>query len=570
MEHPVKTDRTNKPNRFRVSSSSPVPWITVVLVATLFSCTLGGLNPLTTTTTLPNFIQHQGDGAMLLHHGSWLYRAGGLDASSLISASTRMTAVDPGGNTGTWQDTASLPKGTRYGSIIAAGNLVYVLGGKTSRGLTSTIHFTSMNGVDGTLGFGTSRRWESNLRALPEARAHAACILHDGWIFLIGGEIASGATDSIIRARLYQDGQVGQWYRSTQVLPEVLWGAAAAIVGNRLYVAGGANQSGVKRDVTSFRLEEYGFLSDRRVEASLPKALQDVVLAADRDGLILAGGFGTAEGSSVVYRHESGIWTGTTLTAAASGSSSARAGEFLWYLPQSSAVSLLPVRLEGLALSPATPVMIPGSGLVPNNSPIRVMAEAGITVRYRTDGGMPTITDPVYPGTPIKVAAGTLPSMKISLAAFSSNGIPSPVVQHSYRVRATGMFVLTEKTLTIRSADYSGLERCTLQETGSRGSPPIPVDLLWYRIRIDRAGIFRLTWADADENVAYSARIMVSVYEVDLYTEVPDLADIPARDRRGGTAAPLHFALQPGDYFVAVRDVDGATGRDFGLTLVKE
>ncbi|MDP2790124.1 MAG: chitobiase/beta-hexosaminidase C-terminal domain-containing protein [Rectinemataceae bacterium] len=568
----MQTDRIIKPIPVHKTHVSLVCWIPLFLLAMLFSCNIGGPDPstTTTTTTVPPFVQHQGDGSMLLRHGAWLYRIGGLDESSLISASTRMASVDSSGNMGTWQDTAPLPLGTRHGAALAAGNLVYVFGGRTDGGLVSTIYFTSMNAADGTLGFGAGRRWESNLRPLPEARAYAACVLHDGWIFLIGGEIASGATNSIIRARLYQDGQVGQWYKSAQVLPDAFWGAAAAVLGNRLYVAGGANLLGVKHDVVSFALGEYGSLSDRRGETSLPKALQEAVLVADREDLILAGGFEAVEGSNAVNRYGGGTWAATTSTAAAAGPSSGRAGGVLLYLPQSSAGSPVPMRLDGLALAPAAPVMIPGSGMVPNNSPIRVVAEPGVTVRYRTDGGTPTVADPVYPGTPIKVSAGTLPSMQISLAAFSADGTSSPIMQRSYRVRATGMFVLIENTLTIHPAGYSSLEHRTMQETGSGGSPPTPVDLLWYRMRIDTAGTYRLNWADADENAAYSARLMLSVYEVDLYTEVPDLADISARDRRGGTAAPLHFALNSGDYYVLVSDIDSLTGRDFGLALAKE
>ncbi|HWP68887.1 MAG TPA: hypothetical protein VN437_06245, partial [Rectinemataceae bacterium] len=63
---------------------------------------------------------------------------------------------------------------------------------------------------------------------------------------------------------------------------------------------------------------------------------------------------------------------------------------------------------------------------------------------------------------------------------------------------------------------------------------------------------------------------IVSVNEVDLYTEVPDLSELPSRDKRGGLAAPLRLALNPGDYYVWIRDMDGQEGRNFGLSLVKE
>jgi hypothetical protein len=176
-----------------------------------------------------------------------------------------MAAVGEAGSIGIWQDTASLPVGLRDGVVFSAGNFVYVLGGRNDGGPVSTIYYTYID-PDGSLGFGADKHWESNVVPLPEARSSAAWALHDGWIFLIGGKTASGATNTIIRARIYQDGQIGQWYRSPATLPSARWGSSSAIEGERLYIAGGADEHGLTAKMLSFAFGEYGALADRRLE----------------------------------------------------------------------------------------------------------------------------------------------------------------------------------------------------------------------------------------------------------------------------------------------------------------
>jgi hypothetical protein len=516
-----------------------------------------------------NTTDQKGKGAMLLRHDSWLYCIGGLDDSGSISASSEMATVDGNGAISGWQSTSSLPVGIHHGAAFAAGSLAYVIGGMTDSGLSSAIYYTLVT-ADGKLGFGTDDHWETNLRPLPEARAYAAWVLSDGWIFLIGGETPSGATKSIIRARIYQDGQVGQWYESSQSLPEARWGSAATVMGERLYIAGGANAHGMTSEVVSFALGEYGALSDRRIEPSLPLALQEAVLLADRDDLLLAGGSGSNGWSKKVYRNHGGIWAETSLTANVEGPYSGHAGASLYCLSSPDINGSEVARIEGLSVAPEAPVVVSGSGMVPNNSLIDIDGGPGLTVRYRKDSGTPTIADAAWPAASIKISSSTLPSMELSLAAFSSDGTVSPVVHRTYAVRAGGFFVMVEGTLQIHDSAYTGLDYRVMQESGSEGTAPTAASSLWYRMIIDTAGNYRLAWADADEDTAYSARLMVSVYEVDLYTEVPDLSEIPSRDRRGGLAAPLHLALNPGDYYVYIRDTDGREGRDFGLSLVKE
>jgi len=202
-------------------------WIPLLFLSLLSSCWIGGADP----CLPPKLPSEEGRGAMLVRGGSWLYRLGGWDDSLLYSPTVSKALVGEEGQAEGWQESAFLPGGLRHGSAFSAGNFVYVLGGSDDDGPVDTIWYTYIH-PDGSLGFGADDHWESNSRPLPEGRSSAAWAVHDGWIFLVGGvvgagatsggAVSTGATDSIIRARIYQDGQVGQWYASIEALPEAL------------------------------------------------------------------------------------------------------------------------------------------------------------------------------------------------------------------------------------------------------------------------------------------------------------------------------------------------------------
>jgi hypothetical protein len=517
---------------------------------------------------------------MLVRSGSWLYRLGGYDdssqASDAPSSAVNKAFVGEEGQVEGWQASASLPLGLSHGVSFSAGNFIYVLGGRNEGGPVSTVYYTYIH-PDGSLGFGTDNHWESNIRLLPEGRSSAAWVLYDGWIFLIGGATKSGPTvsvseaaSSIIRARIYQDGQIGQWYTSNEALPEALWGGSAAALNGRLYVAGGVDAQGLRAEMLSFKFGPYGALSDRRIEADLPVALQKPILLADRGDLILAGGFGGESWSSKVYRYHDGTWTDTLHESKAEGPFFGQANGSFFYQQSPDADTAAIGRLAELHLAPETPVAMPGSGIVPDRSPVLVRKTPGETIRYRTDGGEPSAQDPVFPDTLFRISVATLPSMKLSLVAFGSDGSVSPVTHREYQLRSGSLFVVTEGSFPIYDPGYSSLDTYILQAAGASGTTPIAVSSLWYRMRIVQSGNYRLSWADSDQDPAYSARVMLSVFEADIHTVVPDRNEIPAQDKRSGTDSPLLLSLGAGDYYILISDLDGMKGGCFGLTLSKE
>jgi len=506
---------------------------------------------------------------MLLRHGPWLYRAGGLDEADSPSTSAKYALIGEGGILGAWQRTAPLPEGIRHGAAFTAGNLVYVIGGRSDSGISPAIFYTFIN-PDGELGYGADRHWERNARALPEPRTGAAWALHDGWIFLAGGRTSAGTTNYIIRARSWQDGEIGQWYGSRQTLTGERWGAAAAVMDGRLYIAGGADNRGRKAEMLSFSLGDYGSLSDRRIEPDLPFALQEAILLADKDDLVLAGGYGDEGWSSGIFRFHDGAWTDTSLVADAEGSSFVKAGGNLFYLPLGGkGEDAGAARLDGMSLAPDRPIVLPGSGMVPRSSPVLIGGEPGVTLRYLEGHENPSASDAVWPNPPPRISSSALPSMRLAIAGFFPDGSASPTVFREYRQRSGSLFVVIADTLQIHDSGSADLDYRRMQESGASGSMPTATSSLWLRIRIESTDDYLLSWADADEDSRFSSRLMVSVYESDLYTEVPDAQENPSYDRRGGLAEPLRLALNAGDYFLHIRDIDGREGRDFGISLMR-
>lgn len=201
-----------------------------------------------------------GPGVMTATYGDYTYSIGGRDETGAPSMSVKVAKVDSSGAVGAWSETASLPEGRAHGAAFAAGNMLYVLGGIGPAGVTKDIYFTEIRG-DGSLGFGADRRWEKNIRPLPEPIAAPSSLYVDGRIVLAGGEGADGPLDGIIHARLYQDGQIGQWYRSPAALPEAAPYPLIALRDGRFYCGGDSP--------VSWSAGSCFLLDDRRAEPAL-------------------------------------------------------------------------------------------------------------------------------------------------------------------------------------------------------------------------------------------------------------------------------------------------------------
>jgi len=513
-------------------------------------------------------------GGMLLRHGAYLYRIGGKNNAGAVSPAILMAKInlDTAGQAGPlqWVATAPLPEGRAYGAAFAAGNLLYVLGGEGNDGaITATVFYTRIDPDDGTLGFGSTRFWELGAIPLPEERSHVAWGFYDGRIFLIGGKTTQGPVDSIIHARLYQDGQIGQWYTSPQKLPSARYGAASTIHHDMLIVAGGADATEtVLDDLVSYPIGSYGLLDAPQTDA-LPRPLYVPVLLSDQDSLIIAGGYDTRlKGSEAAYRYSDGLWSEEPLAIKAEGPSSGRAAGDLWYVQQGVRMTGLStiMQVSGMNLSPDRPIIVPGSGLVPLNSPVRAQAEPGTTLYYHTGTELSEAWKPVAAisklSAPVSYSFGSFSPSFPSAAA-------SPEVTTTYRTRSTGFIISVSGVLEPKAPGAQELDTIYLRDEVNNETA-VPLNSVWCRLTVLANEDMQLFFADADSPagaVTYTGRVKLTLFERDLYTETLDTDGLPVQEYTSGAQQPVRLTLQPGDYYLLLEDIDGLPGRTIGLAF---
>ena len=553
------------------------PLLIVVLVMVNFSSC-----PLFSNSS-PNTPAPDGSGAMIVRHGSYIYKIGGKDSDGSIVSTVLMAKIDIDTSTGkpivplNWQATGSLPEGRAFGVAFDAGNIMYVLGGDNGSGPTSTIYYARIDPTDGTIGYDADKHWIPAQNRLDEPRSHAAWGLDNGRIFLIGGKNGEAILDSIVHARIYFDGTIGPFYTSPVSLPSPRYDAAATIQNGSLFVAGGVDSSdSVVREMISYDIGAYGLLSNRTT-AYLPKPLFAPVFLGDGDSLILGGGYSTGQKASTsVYRWKSGGWDqlGTTIDAA--GPSSGRAAGTLWYLKQVPGSGGHGIgQNDSLQLGPERLNIVPGSGLVPSGVIVRLKAEPGTVVHYTLGSTDVTRSDPVWnddnTSAPNKIsAAGTISFRAfVSTPGVSNYGAGTPLEQRDFTLRQTGFFVFLSGDLQTHDSNTT-IDTINLRENMSSSSSAAQ-KAIWCRLRIYQKEKLALYFKDYDADPAnYTARVKLSFYEYDYCGYVLDDAGMPIVDyTTKNKAQPILLTLSPGEYYLRIIDLDSQSGGTMGLAFVK-
>lgn len=520
-------------------------------------------------------------GAMVVSHGNYLYRIGGEAEGGAVSDKTYVARIPDGSDAElVWIETTPLPSGRAHGTVFAVGNLMFVVGGSDGTNPTSTIYYTSISASDGSLGFsGTPRFWEKNPSDLPYALSHASHVLHDGRIFLIGGKKATGASDAIIQARVWQKGQIGMWYTSPRHLGTARHSTAATLWFDRddsftpyLIVAGGIDKNGAVQDeVAVFEVGKSGYLHPRSSSAKLPQKLALPVLVSDVDHIWLAGGFeATFQPSTKAYVGDSPFGSLTVLPDAVSaeGPSSGRGMEKIWYLPHSAGDVPDIASWHFDYYNPQAPIVAPGSGIVQSNTSLSIRTEAGTTVWYSTVPGAwmeHTAANPMG-----KIEQDSV----IAFKAVDESGRESPIITRDYAVRSLGFLVHIAGSLNLTTlSDESHPEFTTLYladdlyDSKSTGKAKV-----WGKLLLFKQTSIALRWKDSSSYTTasdspYTGVMRLSLLEEDLLAETIDLQGLPILNLPASGDQPIEATLQAGTYYFLFEDAEGLSGRSFGLSL---
>jgi N-acetylneuraminic acid mutarotase len=148
-----------------------------------------------------------------------------------------------------WQPTTPLPGPLYAFASVAAQGHLYLVGGKRDDGLAtpfSTEVLRAAIGAGGKLG-----EWVATT-PLPEQRGGHTAFLHDGRLYVVGGQSRACANNSctvteeteVFMAPLQPDGTLGSWTLAGN-LPRVLTGAATVVHNGFLYVLGKSTSGSV-------------------------------------------------------------------------------------------------------------------------------------------------------------------------------------------------------------------------------------------------------------------------------------------------------------------------------------
>lgn len=522
-------------------------------------------------------------GAMLVSHGKYLYRIGGETDTGSVSARTFYAPIpEDAGQALTWTETTPLPAGRAYGAAFAVGNLFYVVGGSDASGPTDTIFYTSISSKDGSLGFsGTPKFWENNQIRLPRALSHFSHALHDGRIFVIGGKTTSGVTDTIFHARVWQKGNIGNWYESPRRLPEPRFNTSAAILYDtsgqvavvRLAVVGGIDEDGrVANDGVLCTVGTSGYL-DAQVEAfALPKPLASPIASSHASQLMLAGGLDEQlQASAAAYRAELPFDSWETLVdqVPAEGPSLGHGQAALWYLDHDQAQGV-PVRPYVLsAYIPQVPTVGPGSGIVQTDTTVTAIGEAGSTLFFSKDDG-PWQTDLATLG---KISTDCHVAFK---SVVTGAGSESPAIQREYSVRPLGFLVHVSGSVAVslvhEEDPVSYVDMYLTEDLYDGGATDLTA--AWAKLRLFSPSEVEIRWKDAstcaDElDCPYSADLQLSLFEEDLLAETIDVQGLPLIAASGSDGQPVRMKLQAGTYYFLLEDANGATGTSFALAVTR-
>lgn len=140
--------------------------------------------------------------------------------------------------TNTWSKRSSMPTARNHAAVGVVNNRVYVIGGR----LGSAFIFTASNTNVVEEYDPASDQWGLVRARMPTERSGGAWGVHNGRIYVAGGEHQDGHLMAAFRALEAYDSATNSW-SELPMMPIPRHGLAGAVVGNRLHLVSGDIQS---------------------------------------------------------------------------------------------------------------------------------------------------------------------------------------------------------------------------------------------------------------------------------------------------------------------------------------
>lgn len=173
-----------------------------------------------------------------------IYVIGGMDSEpggNTYYNDVDYTTINSDGTIGDWTSTTSFPINIAEHSSLYYNGYMYVIGGYDGTNKLSDVYYAPVNS-DGTLG-----SWQTTT-PLSEGRCRHSSVIDYNFIYVVGGNNASGYATSIEYAPVNADGTIGQWSTTTSMPADRTLHTSVETNG-KLYIIGGSDSNGEVADV---------------------------------------------------------------------------------------------------------------------------------------------------------------------------------------------------------------------------------------------------------------------------------------------------------------------------------
>ncbi len=199
----------------------------------------GSLSAMASDTVMPTGRSPTSDGAFI--HNGYLYVLGGL-VSGATTRDVLYAPIGANGVVGSWAATTQFTAPNRaWHSTGAYNGYMYVVGGDSGWQPGGSVLYDGVQ-YSKITDAGTAGTYTTSGSTLGATRRGAATVLYGSYLYAIGGDNGSGATNTVYRALVASAGTVGS-FSTTTALPANRTYAAAVAYNNKLYVIGGCSSA---------------------------------------------------------------------------------------------------------------------------------------------------------------------------------------------------------------------------------------------------------------------------------------------------------------------------------------
>lgn len=242
------------------------------------------------TPQRPMTLKRAGLGAVSI--GTRIYAIGGgrfAEPGLEIFSSVEYADVLDDGVLTEWKPGPGLTMPRIYIATVAYDGYVYVMGGESLDVLYSGGEQAAPKLLDSVerariLDDGTLGEWVLEKERMHSARRGGELYVHNGWIYAVGGFNGMFLND-VERARIQEDGSLGEWIREQNWPANLRYISGYASKGDRLYVLGGHEPSAARAmySVETTRVLDDGAVSEWKETSPMyaRRFLNTAVLAGD-------------------------------------------------------------------------------------------------------------------------------------------------------------------------------------------------------------------------------------------------------------------------------------------------